>query len=209
MREVKVEIPVGDLKLVADNDTSVKIASPVGEVTLDTGALDGLIAGVEERNASTAEIGIAKAEPANLTDAQRATLNSDARFRAVFDVSVRAGGEVIGAFQTPGGTLTIGLPYALGAGEAPGGVKVEHIKEEGGSDRMPGSRYNEAGQLAVFQTDHLSVFAVVYEKEAGSDEEKETGSGGGGCDAGLGAAGMMVLLLGMANSLKARGRKTR
>jgi hypothetical protein len=211
IREVNVEIQISDLILVADNEASIKITSPAGEVKLNADALTDLIAGAEDRNAAAVEIIVAKCDEAeleNLTEAQNETLGSDEIIRAVFDLSVRVGDQRINDFRTTG-ILTIGLPYVLASGEDPDGIKVDYVKEDGELERIPGSRYNESKQLAVFQVNHLSIFAVVYDKKSEQESElsgkDERGQSGGGCDTGVGFAGLAIFALGSAVATK-RGK---
>jgi hypothetical protein len=211
VRAIHVEIHVSDLITVRDSDVeNVKIATPVGEVTLNTDALKDLITGVEDRDASTVEIVIAKDDEnllEELTTEQKETLHGDEKIRAVFDVSLSVGGSKLPGFETSG-KLTVGLSYVLADGEDADGVKVDYIREEGGAARMTDSRYSDKKQLAIFETGHLSVYAVVYEPKADNTQNppSEEGSSGGGCSAGLGSAGSMILLaLGTALAAK-RGK---
>jgi hypothetical protein len=71
---------------------------------------------------------------------------------------------------------------------------------------------NYARGMSIFRTSHLSIYAVVYDRESDGDivdgEEIEEGEedavrlGGGGCDAGSGAAGWMIFALWIALAAK-------
>jgi hypothetical protein len=207
VRKVEIKIPIGDLIAVRDSKVeNVKIVSPAGEVTLNTEALRDLIAKAEaepgSEKAPTVDIVIAKgedtlAEAKDLTEKQEEALKDEKireKVREVFDVSVYAGSERIEDFETKAGKLTVGLPYALKDGETKDGVWVRYVKKDGTTeDMVDGRRYDEKKKLAVFQTSHLSVYAIVYEYEetAVKEEEpaeepaEESAKGGGGCDAGV------------------------
>ena len=103
-------------------------------------------------------------------------------------------------FETDG-KLTVGLPYRLNEdeGEVPAGVWSVYVAENGSKQRMTEDRKYENGK-AYFKTSHLSVYAVTY-------EQPYAFGGGGGCDAGAGMAGAMILALGIA--LTARNGKRR
>jgi hypothetical protein len=199
VKEVRVEIPIDDLRAVAESPVeNVKIVSDVGEVTLNTDAIEDLIARTETEaeNAPTVDLVVVKGEEKleeTLTEEQKEAVRGEG-IREVFDVSVYAGGKSIEDFETPTGKLTIGLPYKLKDGETGEGVGVLHVKKDGNTEPMIDGSYDEKKELAVFQTNHLSVYAVVYNKEAEKPEEPiEDAKRGGGCDAGAwGAAGWLA-----------------
>ncbi|MDR1366954.1 MAG: hypothetical protein LBJ13_03570, partial [Puniceicoccales bacterium] len=69
VREVRVEIPVGDLRAVAASEVeNVRIVSGAGEVTLNTEALKDLITNADERSAAAVEIVIARNAGAGTED---------------------------------------------------------------------------------------------------------------------------------------------
>jgi hypothetical protein len=224
IKEVKVEIPIGDLKAVAESEVeNVKIASPVGEVTLNTDAIWDLLDLVAKTktdagNAPTVDIVVTKGEETiakteDLTEKQQETLRDD-KTRDVFDVSIHVGSKRLEDFKTPTGKLTIGLPYELRPDEVGAGVGVHYIDKDGEPTPMvDGRRYDETKHLAVFQTDHLSIYAVVYdyagEKEDGGsvgiDEDTKRGGGsGGGCD--MGTSGLLALAGAALAVFRPRGR---
>jgi hypothetical protein len=199
---VKVEIRVTDLAVVAESDVeNVRIATVVGEVTLNTGAIRDLITRAESQEAAVVEIDVEHKETledASLTEEQKAVLSDDVgtALREVYDVSVVINRSKQENFETQG-ELTIGLPYELGPGEAPEGVRVVHIASDGVTERMEEGRKHERS-TAYFKTSHLSVYAVTYQVEEVSQDPpvQETevedptdgvevdASGDGGCSAG-------------------------
>ncbi|MDR1019492.1 MAG: hypothetical protein LBL73_01940, partial [Synergistaceae bacterium] len=192
VREVRVDIPVADLDAVAKNgagELNVKIESAAGEITLNKAAVNDLVA--EAGDAETVEAVIehkAKGD-LDLTEGQRAAV-SDGKVREVYDVSLYADGlDRLDGFRTSG-RLTVGLPYALGQGEAGAGVLVRYVREDGYTEPMTeGRRYDGGKKQAVFRTNHLSIYAVTYDPAyaGGGAEDTETGGSpdsGGGYDEG-------------------------
>jgi hypothetical protein len=195
-------IPIYDLKAIADSAVeNIKIVSSNGEITLNTAAIEDLIA--DAPGAAAIEMVTNREEAREiLTDAQRAALGGSLT-RAVYDVSVYVSGSKLENFATSSGKLTIGLPYELQSGESTDGVWVYYVPENGPSERMTEGRKYERG-MAFFDTSHLSAYAVVYEKgDSKPAESSEQGgsSGGGGCDAGL-AAGLAIAALALATAPK-------
>ncbi|MDR3164145.1 MAG: hypothetical protein LBU13_01040 [Synergistaceae bacterium] len=180
VKTVHVNIPIVALKEVKESDAAVNVtlASSVGEVTLNKAA----IADIVDEAGSAESVGVAiEEEPDEVTSAQETAL-SDEKVRAVYDVSLYVDEKKLENFQTTS-KLTIGLPYTLKDGETSESVLVRYVGEDGSTEAMTdGRRYDDAKQLAVFSTKHLSVYAVTYEPV--SD---------GGCDAGFGG-GVAVML---------------
>ena len=225
VKTVDVALPLSDLKEVAESAVdNIKIETAVGEVTLDTEAIKDLIAGaaegdttvdvvVEHKTATTA----ADVEAdETLTGDQKTTLTTLIKgetFREVYDIAVLFGGSKTPKEFTTTGYLTIGLPYTLKAGEVGGNVWPVYVKTDGKTEDMKESRtYDAAKSLSIFKTQHLSVYAVVYDPTKTAGEEKPgeetppvetpednpptddapTGSSGGGCEAEF--AGLALLL---------------
>jgi hypothetical protein len=224
VKEVTVKIPISDLQAVKESPVeNVKVVSGAGEVALDSGAIGELIeellarAETEGESATTVDLVIVQTEEkleqkADLTPEQKDALHDenalgDRKVCEVFDVSFYAGVKRIEDFKTSKGKLTIGLPYTLQNGETAEGVGVLHVQKDGNTVPMvDGRKYDEKKGLIVFQTDHLSVYAVVYEEKAkpentGGEDAKRGESGG--CDAGFAsAAGAFVFLLGIALAIR-------
>jgi hypothetical protein len=219
VREVNVDIPVSDLRAVADSaarEISVKIESAAGEITLNKAAVMDLVSGAG--SADTVEVVIrhtddVAADP-ELTAGQKiAAVGADVR--EVYDVSLFVGNSPID-FVTADGKLTVGLPYALDirAGEAAAGVQPVYLPGEGGRVPMNEGKKYERG-LSIFQTDHLSVYAVTYVPRSAEDAAGTEGGGsgwgqaggsgsGGGCGTGIaGIAALLTLALARARRRKA------
>ncbi|MDR3354167.1 MAG: hypothetical protein LBO21_03955, partial [Synergistaceae bacterium] len=203
IEEVKVGIPVSDLKVLADSDAAenVKIVSAVGDIKLNTLALNELISQAQSVDpAANVEIVIVKGET-KVTDllgesgtAEEKQIKieklneklKDGKTRDIFDVSIFAGDTRIDEFRVTG-KMTIGLPYALKSGETSNNVWVDYMDfANDTAERMVDGRDYKDGK-AIFETNHLSIYAVVYD-----EEKRSTPSGGGGCDAGFGVFALLA-----------------
>ena len=95
--------------------------------------------------------------------------------------------DTLDDFKGSGGKLTIGLPFVLEDGESGENVWAYRVDENGWTEVMTEGRlYDDVKELAVFDTDHLSLYSAAY-------EQSESSTSGGGCSAGAG--GVMALLL--------------
>jgi hypothetical protein len=208
VKAVEVVISVESLSAVAGSTTveNLKITSAVGELTLDTttigkvvtdaGDAEEVCIGIESKGTGTEA-----ASDGSLTEQQKAAVSDDEKVRAVYDASIIVGGEKLKNFETAG-KLTIGLPYTLRPGEVAKGVGAEYIADNGSAEQMKGVNY--ARSLAVFDTTHLSLYAVTYDETA-SGGSVASGSGSG-CDAGTGALAL-ALLAGALAARAAKGKK--
>jgi Synergist-CTERM protein sorting domain-containing protein len=204
IEKVKVEISVGDLVTLAASDAveNIKIVSSVGDIKLNTTALNELVSKAQSAGSAT-NVGIVIAQGAakveELFDGSGASDEvykkrldeklKDGKTREVFDVSVYAGNTRIDEFNVTG-KLTIGLPYALKSGEVSSNVWVEYmdIANDTAKRMESGRAYRE--NKAIFETNHLSIYAVVYDAKTASSPS--TASGGGGCDAGFGVFALLA-----------------
>ena len=216
---VTVQIPVTGLQAVSDDLVvqNIMIASPVGDITLDTAAVEDLIK--RAGGAGGVEIVIERKDDTGLNEAQKTALK-DKNTRGMGDIHIVIGKSKVDDFSTEEGTLTVGLPYTLQPGETDEDVRVVYVSDEGEAETMDA----ECGEgWAVFNTNHLSVYAVTYEPATvtGGDGDNGNGDGndsdddlrvssGGGCDASFGifgafvAAGAMIFALGTASATKRR-----
>ena len=180
LKKTAVEIHTGDLAYLVDETPveNVKISSAIGEVTMNKAAIEDLVdqAGGAEYVEVVIEHKDKDTSDSKLTDDQIEALSNE-NVREVYDVSLYADGEEMEGFKTSGqGKLTIGLPYSLEPGEVHTGVLVRHIREDGYAEPMTdGRKYDRTRELAIFETIHLSVYAVTYDALPDS---------GGGCSAG-------------------------
>jgi hypothetical protein len=81
----------------------------------------------------------------------------------VYDISVLSDGRNITDFA--GGLIGITLPYSLKAGEKAAGVSVWRLDADGKAQKM-NAIYDERAGTVGFTTDHLSLYAILYDDEA-------------------------------------------
>jgi hypothetical protein len=208
---IKVEIPVEDLEAVAKSEVvNVKIATAVGEVTLNTGAIKDLITKAESQRATVVEIDVERKETLEdefLTEEQKAVLSDDAgtALREVYDVSVVINSSKQENFETQG-KVTIGLPYALKQGEIAEGVWVIHVKADGATERMEESRKYERN-TAYFKTSHLSVYAIMYEVGQETKTQVDDINVSGGCSSGAAMTAALLAAAFVMTRINKKGRK--
>jgi hypothetical protein len=126
-----------------------------------------------------------EAEDKDLPDEQKTALSGD-DVREIYDVYIVAGGTA--NELKPTGKLIIGLPYKLSGGETAGGVIVFYVDDNGKMSPMADTRYDEAKKLAMFTTNHFSIYAVTYW------DRESAGGGGGGCDTGMSGFALLALM---------------
>ncbi len=133
------------------NAAEVKITGVVGLV-LDAGALQ--------------TIGTAKDLKVSATKVDSTALAADLQqkigSRPVFDINITSGGKAV--TDLGAGKLQISIPYNLAAGESAGQIVAYRIAADGTLAEMSGACYDAAAKAVVFTTDHLSRYAVGYQK---------------------------------------------
>ena len=82
--------------------------------------------------------------------------------RPVFELSVKAGSTDIGDFN--GGMLKIEIPYTLGEGEDSNAIVIYYVDSNGKLNLIKNSAYNIESKTVIFNTTHLSTYAVGYNK---------------------------------------------
>lgn len=132
---------------------SLKMEAQEARLTLGPAALASLAGGAEVR--------IAPADLASLSEAQRAALRG---YPAV-DVSLYVGGAPLHSLSGPVG---VSLPFVLGEGQAESGVRVLHLLPDGSVEEVP---FVYSGGWASLTVDGLSAFAVVYGSPASAGED--------------------------------------
>lgn len=84
--------------------------------------------------------------------------------RPVYAFSLKQGDDAVTHFK--GGTVTVRVPYTLGAGENPSSILVYHVSEDGVRRLVRG--FYEDG-FVMMQLKHFSVFEVGYREVAFTD----------------------------------------
>ncbi len=85
--------------------------------------------------------------------------------RPVFDLRVNYGST--GRVQNFGdGSVTVTIPYTLGANEKPENVQAVYVDEDGKLHWLPNSVYDSVEKVVRFSTSHFSIYGVGYKEEA-------------------------------------------
>lgn len=97
----------------------------------------------------------------NLPEEARNTVGN----RPVFDLRVNYGST--GRVQNFGdGSVTVTIPYTLGANEKPENVQAVYVDEDGKLHWLPNSVYDSVEKVVRFSTSHFSIYGVGYKEEA-------------------------------------------
>ncbi|MEG1858413.1 MAG: S-layer homology domain-containing protein, partial [Pseudoflavonifractor sp.] len=149
-KTVETTLTSKSLAAVSDGKTeSLKIATPVAEVSFDSEALKN-IAGVAGKDVT---ISIAQVDKGGLTDTQKQQVGD----APVFDFTITSDGRTISDFN--GGTATVSVPYTLKAGENPEFVTVWLLDDAG--KLIPINAKYADGKI-TFETGHFSRYAIGY-----------------------------------------------
>ena len=149
-----VTIPAGSTSDMANAGLSVTIETSTGTFDLDNNALKS-IAGA---GSGSVELSAEQLGADNLSDANKELVGD----HPVFDLNITVGGTNVTDFGD--GTVTVSLPYTPADGENTDNLTVYYIDADGNAVKMDGAYYDEDTGSIVFETDHFSTFAVVYEQ---------------------------------------------
>ncbi len=148
-----VTLADGSAKDIADAGLGLTVETSTGTLKFDNDALDE----IGGAGAGDAEFTLEELETDNLSDANKALVGD----HPVFDLSITVGGTKVTDFG--GGTVTVTLPYTPAEGEDTDNLTIYYIDDAGKAVEMTGVYYDDESGMIVFETDHFSVFAVVYE----------------------------------------------
>ena len=147
-----VTLPSGSAADIAGAGLSLTVETSTGTFDIDNNALQTIAGAGSGDVALTAE----ELDAGGLSDANQALVGD----HPVFDLGITVGGENVTDFGD--GTVTVSLPYTPADGEDTANLTVYYIDGDGNAVEMTGAVYDEETGVIVFETDHFSVFAVVY-----------------------------------------------
>lgn len=102
-----------------------------------------------------------KLNGAGLAEAAKAAIGS----RPVFDLKVNyGGGKQVTNFD--GGSVSVAIPYTLGADEKVGGIYAVYVDGGGNVQWLTGSVYDAENRVLRFRTSHFSAYGVGYQAPA-------------------------------------------
>ena len=208
----KISLPVKGLeenifkKIEDDQDVKLIVLEDICEVAIDKGVLAAVIEAADDDVVSV-DIVAEKKDKENLKNDESLTgeqkdVLADDKFRGVYDISILVNDkDKLDDFSGSGGKLTIGLPFELEEGESGENVWAYRVDADGWTEVMTEGRfYDDVKELAVFDTDHLSLYSAAY-------EQSESSTSGGGCSAGVpGGAFAILAALALAYRVKRKGR---
>ncbi|MDR1321428.1 MAG: cell wall-binding repeat-containing protein [Gracilibacteraceae bacterium] len=176
VKKVEAQLRTDLIQSVADSAAqSLTVASPVGEITLNMGAMESLLQEAAVSDSIVFSVGEADVEQEQLSPAQQSIMNNGA---AVFDISIAIGGAKTD-IRLSSGKFTIKLPYVLlDSGKRP---QVRYFAPDGTA--APLETAYQSGSV-IFETDHLSLYAIdTVLAEQDIPARSPTPNGGSGSEA--------------------------
>lgn len=146
--------------LVAAN-VSVRIKSDLGEMVLSPEVLKQLAS----KGNMTIYISIKLVADADIKDETQDKVGE----RPVYNISIKRGSQEITDLN--GNQIQVSIPYKPDSSEDTNNLLVYYINEQGQGTPVPSSGYDEKNQQMVFETTHLSLYAVGYNEVTFSDIE--------------------------------------
>ena len=148
-----VTLPSGSASDMAKAGLSVSVETSTGNFDIDNDALKAIAA----KGGGSVELSAERLGTDNLTDANKELVGD----HPVFDLSITVGSSKITDFGD--GAVTVSLPYTPADGEDTDNLTVYYIDADGNAVEMAGAHYDGKTGSIIFETDHFSTFAVVYE----------------------------------------------
>lgn len=150
--KLTVEVPKTVLRDVAEQtDAVVTIKSNLSEISFSKEALKA----IAKEAGSTVSFIVEKLDNDKLSEENKGIVGDN----PVFELSVMVDGKQVKDFN---GTVKVSLPYTLKQEENPKKLTVYYIDEKGKATEMSGAYYDEKTASLVFNTNHFSTFAIVY-----------------------------------------------
>ncbi len=138
-------------------NTVIVVNNPDIKIGMDLSAVTSINAQAK----ADVNITATKLNGAGLTKAAKAAIGS----RPVFDFKVNyGGGKQVTNFD--GGSVSVAIPYTLGAGEKAGGVYAVYVDGSGNVQWLTGSVYDAGNKVLRFSTSHFSTYGVGYKAPA-------------------------------------------
>jgi hypothetical protein len=136
---------------------SLQFESGLGTVTFSSDAVDAIGAA----GSGDVAFSMGTVSASSLSATQQAAVGS----RPVYSFSVTVGGTAVSQF---GSSVTVSLPYTLGANEDPNAIVIYYLDASGALQAMQG-KYDAATKSVTFSTNHFSDYVIGYNKVSFSD----------------------------------------
>ena len=160
-----VALPDGAVSDIAGAGLSVKIETSTGTFDMDNDALQA-IAG---KGNGSAIFSAEQLDTNDLSDTNKALVGD----HPVFDLSITVGGANVTDFG--GGTVKVSLPYMPEDGEDTNNLTIFYINANGKAVEMMDAYYDAETGSIIFDTEHFSIFAVVYYETSSFADVSEDG----------------------------------
>ncbi|MCQ5128893.1 S-layer homology domain-containing protein [Butyricicoccus faecihominis] len=157
---VTVNLPKTTQETIISNkivNTIIMVNNPDIKIGIDLSAVKSI------NTQANADVNITatRLNGAGLTGAAKAAIGS----RPVFDLKVNyGGGKQVTSFG--GGSVSVAIPYTLGAGEKAGGVYAVYVDGSRTVQWLTGSVYDAENKVLRFSTNHFSTYGVGYKAPA-------------------------------------------
>lgn len=153
-------------KLFESKAATVEIVTQFGSMTLSKTVLESL----KQALGDNLRIGMALADAATLSSEAKILVGT----RPVLEYTIESGNSNLTSFG--GGSLKIGIPYTLAQGEDTNAISAYYIDKSGKPNVITKSVYNQDTETVSLVTDHLSQYAVGYNRVSFSDTASHWGS---------------------------------
>ncbi|MHB8061659.1 MAG: S-layer homology domain-containing protein [Ruminiclostridium sp.] len=142
---------------------SLKIESSIANIVFDENALKEIFTKAGAELSTNINI----LEKSSLSQ----TLQDIVGDRPVYDITLKSGDKIISDFGS--GTVSVEIPYTLREGEAPAGIIVYYMDDQGKLTKMTTS-YNSDTKKVTFKTNHFSKYIVRYDTVAAATQNMFT-----------------------------------
>ncbi|SFE70877.1 autotransporter-associated beta strand repeat-containing protein [Paenibacillus algorifonticola] len=150
--------------LSAGKVDKVVVATPFGTITINPATL----AAIEKAAGNNIHVKVAQSGADTLTPEAKKLVGA----RPVLDISVESGASNLSTFG--GGSIQIDIPYVPAQGEDTSAIVAYYIDNDGKPSIMSNSSYSNG--KVTFVTNHLSHYAVGYNKISFSDSNSHWGA---------------------------------
>ncbi len=156
LKSAAASIPKSAIAAIKDADVEVKVSTEVGSVTLSTEVLSKMT----ETEGEDVSISTGKVDKEELNDRQKEKVGD----RPIFEFSASVGDNKI---HDLGGKAKLVLPYELKEGEDSSKISIWYLDDNGNIEAF-NCVYDEKTKSVSFETEHFSVYTIMYDVSAPS-----------------------------------------
>lgn len=151
--EVKATLPTESFQRLKENDVTLNLSTPVGDIALPAEVLEEISKAAGGKDV-TVSVKSVKAE--NLSEQQKATLGENAENATIIDLSMMSDGNSLSVL---GGTAKISVPYTPRADEKMENLVAWFLADDGTISPCEG-KFNAKSGKFDFETTHFSAYVV-------------------------------------------------